>query len=115
MKITVNCPHCEAPLELERPAGPVEASCPACTNSLTIDPARIPESPIAPSAHRSKKGKNSVSGWVIAGYIFAVLGGWLGIAIAVGILMGDKKDKKHGIAMLVISIFSQALWKSAMK
>jgi len=82
---------------------------------INIDPARIPESPIAPTAHRSKKGKNTVSGWVIAGYIFAVLGGWLGIAIAVGILTGDKKDKKHGIAILVISIFSQALWKSAMK
>jgi len=56
-----------------------------------------------------------VSGWVIAGYIFAVLGGWLGVAISVGILMGDKKDKKHGIAILVISVFSQALWKSMLK
>ena len=113
MKITVNCPNCRSPLELERPAVPVEVSCPACTNSLTIDPDQIPpknQSPAMPT-----KDKGAVSGWVIAGYIFAVLGGYLGIAIAVFCLLGDKKNKKHGIAIIVISVFAMALWRSMMK
>lgn len=113
MKISVNCPHCKAPLELERPAGPVEACCPACTNTLIIDPSEItlPH----PTFNEPKKIKESVSGWVIAGYVFAVLGGWLGIAIAVSILTGNKNNRKHGIAILVISVISQAFWRSAFK
>ena len=113
MKITVNCPNCRSPLELERPAVPVEVSCPACTNSLTIDPDQIPpknQSPAMPT-----KDKGTVSGWVIAGYIFAVLGGYLGIGIAVFVLMGDNKTKKHGIAVLVMSLFFMVLWKSMLK
>jgi hypothetical protein len=56
-----------------------------------------------------------MSGLVIAGYVFAVLGGWLGMALAVGILASSKEDKKHGIAILVISVISQALWRSILK
>ncbi len=116
MKVTVNCPHCSAPMELERPADTVEASCPACSNVMKIDPAVLALSDA--DSLKPVTTRKPVSGWIIAGYVLAVLGGWLGTAIGIGILVGgvgDKKDKKHGLAILIISVFSQALWRSALQ
>jgi len=98
---------------LEQPAGPVEACCPTCSNTWIINPSELFLT--TPIINKSKQIKKSISGWVIAGYIFAVLGGWLGGAIALGILFGDKKDKKHGISILVLSVISKAFWTSALK
>jgi hypothetical protein len=113
MYLFLNCPHCQSKLQLERPNEPIKSGCPACGNSFTVDPANVPQQDQMPG--NPKKTKESVSGWVVAGYIFAVLGGYLGLGIAIGLLNGEKKNKKHGIYILILSIIFMVFWRVANK
>ena len=58
--------------------------------------------------------KKASQGWIIAGFIFSFLGGFLGIAIGFNYAFGNykKETKKLGWVMAVIGIFSLAIWKS---
>ena len=73
-----------------------------------------------PVLHTSKESVNKKSlkvaseGWIIAGFIFAFLGGFLGIAIGSNYAFGNykKSTKNLGWAMLIISLFSITILKS---
>lgn len=58
--------------------------------------------------------KKASQGWIIAGFIFSFLGGFLGIAIGFNYAFGNykKETKTLGWVMAVIGIFSLAIWKS---
>ena len=58
--------------------------------------------------------KEASQGWIIAGFIFSFLGGFLGIAIGFNYAFGNykKETKTLGWVMAVIGIFSLAIWKS---
>ena len=70
----------------------------------------------------TSSNKNSVKsslkvasdGWIIAGFIFAFLGGLLGVAIGSNYAFGkyNKSTKNLGWVILVISIFSFTIMKS---
>lgn len=107
MHAYLKCPECQSSLKIERPTEQVKIGCPSCGNSFKVDPLSDQIST------KPAKSKDSISGWVIAGYIFAVLGGYLGIGIAISLLRGEKKDRMHGIIILVISLIFMVLWKSA--
>tara|TARA_B100000780_G_C21074987_1_gene432727 strand:+ start:784 stop:1188 length:405 start_codon:yes stop_codon:yes gene_type:complete len=53
-------------------------------------------------------------GWIIAGFIFAFLGGFLGIAIGSNYAFGNykKSTKNLGWVMLIMSVFSITILKS---
>jgi hypothetical protein len=68
--------------------------------------------------------KHASMGMLIAGYIFAFLGGLIGIAIGASLRMGKVKDasgnkvfayneasRKQGLFILVIGIVSLITWK----
>jgi hypothetical protein len=74
-----------------------------------------------------KKGidyeKNAGSGWLIAGYIFALLGGLIGIWIGSRLLFGkvkltdgtivktyDESSRTQGTIILVLAIISIIVW-----
>ena len=58
--------------------------------------------------------KKASQGWIIAGFIFSLLGGWGGIAIGFNYAFGKykKETKTLGWIMVVIGFFSMAIWKS---
>lgn len=58
--------------------------------------------------------KKASQGWIIAGFIFSFLGGYLGIAIGFNYAFGNykKETKTLGWVMAIIGIFSLAIWKS---
>lgn len=58
--------------------------------------------------------KEASQGWIIAGFIFSVLGGFLGIAIGFNYAFGNykKETKRLGWIMAIIGFFSTAIWKS---
>jgi hypothetical protein len=58
--------------------------------------------------------KVASQGWIVAGFIFAILGGWLGAAIGFNYAFGNykKETKKLGWAMAILGIFSMAIWRS---
>lgn len=64
-------------------------------------------------------------GWIIAGYIFAVLGGLIGFGIGIYLKMGkekrsngekvlkfDESSQKHGLIISIIAIVSFVIWNS---
>ncbi|MCK9303405.1 MAG: serine/threonine-protein kinase [Bacteroidales bacterium] len=69
----------------------------------------------------------SGTGWIIAGYIFALLGGWFGLAIGISIATGKerttdgqrilkykKSTRNHGWAIFVIGVISMIIWNIAL-
>ena len=58
--------------------------------------------------------KKASQGWIIAGFIFSFLGGYLGIAIGFSYAFGNysKETKGLGWIMGIIGIFSLVIWKS---
>lgn len=59
-----------------------------------------------------KKGlKTPSSGWIVAGFIFAILGGWGGFVIGINYARGryDKETKQIGWAMIIISAVARAV------
>jgi hypothetical protein len=58
--------------------------------------------------------KKASQGWIIAGFIFSFLGGYLGIAIGFNYAFGNyrKETKGLGWIMGIIGIFSLVIWKS---
>lgn len=60
------------------------------------------------------KLKKGSTGWIIAGFIFSILGGFLGVIIGGNYAFGKyhKETKTIGWVMIIIGIFSTAIWKS---
>lgn len=53
-------------------------------------------------------------GWIVAGFIFALLGGYLGVIIGFNYAFGNykKETKRLGWVMSILGIFSAAIWRS---
>ena len=87
-----------------------------------LEPRQQKSSNVELNHNATSSNKNSVKsslkvasdGWIIAGFIFALLGGILGMAIASNYAFGNynKSTKNLGWVMLVISIFSFTILKS---
>jgi hypothetical protein len=58
--------------------------------------------------------KEASQGWIIAGLIFALLGGFLGVVIGFKYAIGNynKETKRLGWVMVILGIISAAIWKS---
>lgn len=58
--------------------------------------------------------KEASQGWIIAGFIFSILGGYLGVIIGFNYAFGKykKETKRLGWIMAILGIFSAAIWKS---
>lgn len=58
--------------------------------------------------------KVASQGWIIAGFIFAFMGGYLGAIIGLNYAFGDykKETKRLGWVMAIIGILSAGVWKS---
>lgn len=65
-------------------------------------------------SHYSVGMKVASQGWIIAGFIFAFLGGYLGAIIGFNYALGDykKETKRLGWVMAIIGILSAGVWKS---
>jgi hypothetical protein len=52
--------------------------------------------------------------WIVVGFIFALLGGFIGIGIGSNYAFGkyDNRTKTIGWVMLVIGVISMGIWKS---
>jgi len=57
--------------------------------------------------------KVASNGWIIAGFIFAFLGGLLGIGIGANYAFGnyDKSTKNKGWAMIAIGVIMIIIWR----
>ena len=53
-------------------------------------------------------------GWILAGFIFLLLGGYLGIIIGCNYAFGNykKETKSLGWVMIILGIFSAIVWRS---
>ena len=59
------------------------------------------------------KNKRSGSTWaVILGFLFAILGGWLGIAVGINYMRKkyDKDTNNTGLAMIIVAIVMMFFW-----
>ena len=58
--------------------------------------------------------KEASQGWIIAGFIFSILGGYLGVIIGFNYAFGKYKSetKRLGWIMAILGIFSSATWRS---
>ena len=58
--------------------------------------------------------KVASEGWIITGFIFALIGGYLGVIIGFNYAFGDykKETKRLGWVMAIIGILSAGVWKS---
>ncbi len=58
--------------------------------------------------------KEASQGWIIAGFIFSILGGYLGVIIGFNYAFGKYKSetKMLGWIMAILGIFSAAIWRS---
>ena len=58
--------------------------------------------------------KVASDGWIVAGFVFALLGGYIGIAMGMNYAFGNYKSetKTTGVVMLVISVLSFSIWRS---
>lgn len=66
--------------------------------------------------NEKKEGTESATGWLIATYIFAILGGYLGIILGI-LVYRDKKYKeshrKLGLIGMILAIISIFTWNFA--
>jgi hypothetical protein len=55
--------------------------------------------------------KVASQGWIIAGFIFSFLGGWIGLAIGINYVKGkyNKDTKQFGWIMIIISLVVRAV------
>ena len=62
-----------------------------------------------------KTYKEASQGWIIAGFIFSILGGFGGMIVGANYAFGNykKETKVIGWVMLVLGIFSRAIWQSS--
>ena len=71
-----------------------------------------------PLKNQKKIKKNEIKvasdGWIVAGFVFALLGGYIGIAMGMNYAFGNYKSetKTTGVVMLVISVLSFSIWRS---
>lgn len=58
--------------------------------------------------------KKASEGWMIAGFVFAILGGYFGIVIGLNYLFGryNKNTKWLGLLMILLAGFSFGIWRS---
>ena len=65
-------------------------------------------------SHYTVGMKEASQGWIIAGFIFAFLGGYLGAIIGGNYAFGNykKETKRLGWVMAIIGILSAGVWKS---
>ena len=61
-----------------------------------------------------KNHKDPSRGWIIAGFIFAFLGGYLGTVLGLNYAFGnyDKKTKSQGVIMIIVSVIMIGILKS---
>lgn len=94
---------------------------PPSFSAIKQDSNLIENSAISIEEKKQKPKKNEIlglkkasQGWIIAGFIFSLLGGPLGIAIGFNYAFGNynKETKTIGWVMAIIGIFSLAIWKS---
>ncbi len=71
---------------------------------------------ISPHSPVSQK-KEANTAWIVIGFVFALLGGWGGVAIGVNyaILNYNKKTKQLGWTMIILGTLSQAIWRASLK
>jgi len=78
---------------------------------VTYNYPRLPEEKEEPLVLGLKKASD---GWVIAGFAFAIFGGFLGIAIGFNYAFGkyNKETKRAGWVMAILGFISTAIWKN---
>lgn len=81
----------------------------------TVDSAPNLDSEAKPNSESSSENKESASkGWMIAGFVFAVLGGYLGAVMGINYALNAKYDRsthKRGWLMVAVSVVFGTLWK----
>jgi hypothetical protein len=70
---------------------------------------------LAPPSPTNIGLKKASQGWIIAGFVFSVLGGWLGIVMGFNYAFGryDQDTKTLGWVMAVVGFISIILWRTA--
>lgn len=84
--------------------------------TITISPEKIEELKNKSKDHKEiNTYKEASQGWIIAGFVFAFLGGWGGIYLGAKYAFGNyKKDTKViGWVMLILGVIFMAIWKSS--
>ncbi|GAB2561135.1 hypothetical protein [Spirosoma areae] len=63
--------------------------------------------------NQPKKIKQASTAWLIAGFVFGILGGFLGILIGGHFTFGpyDKRTKKIGRLMMAVGFVGLIFWK----
>ena len=92
---------------------------------LEINPPPIDTSEEEPILETEKKQENfqkplkiglkeASRGWLIAGFVFSILGGYLGVIIVFNYAFGKYKEetKRLGWLMAILGIFSAAIWRA---
>ena len=82
--------------------------------NLSNDKLPIDKNTQAESHSNHKGSKEASQGWIFAGYILSLLGGYLGIVIGLNYIFGNykKEVKLAGWIMTILGIISATLWKS---
>ena len=84
--------------------------------TITISPEKIEElKNKSVNNDVEKTYKEASQGWIIAGFIFSILGGYGGIIVGANYAFGNykKETKVLGWVMLILGIFSRAIWQSS--
>lgn len=96
-----------------------ELSPPPITNDLekvnTVAGAKKLDSKKQPKQSSYTFGvKEASQGWIVAGFIFSLLGGPLGVVMGFNYAFGNykKEVKRLGWFMIGLGVFSAAIWKS---
>ena len=77
----------------------------------------------SPVANRIVKEEKAGLGWLIPGYIFAFLGGYIGIIIGISLMVSkiklvdgtkvkkfDQDSRNHGVIIMILSFFAFIVW-----
>jgi len=86
---------------------------------LAVKPPPVPTEKAKHSATEPSTGKpqpeNKIGsqGWIIAGFVFSVLGGYIGIIMGFNYAFGkyDKKTKRLGWIMVAVGFVGVTIWK----
>ncbi len=90
---------------------------------LAVKPPPVPTEKVNSSTTEPSRGnlqsenKTASQGWRIAGFVFSVLGGYIGVIMGFNYAFGkyDKKTKRLGWLMVVIGFIAGTMWKLIIK